>query len=109
MKTLSFQDEIRAGIPDVLPEMPPYDPEVNHAPKRKDILTPEQKKAVKSVTKGDRKKETAPRKREVKPDLVKREIIETVAQNLDRCFFDNAKIHSMDNIHLKECLFLTTY
>ena len=44
MKTLSFQDEIRAGIPDVLPEMPPYDPEVNHAPKRKDILTPEQKK-----------------------------------------------------------------
>ena len=44
MKTLSFQDEIRAGIPDVLPDMPPYDPEVNHAPKRKDILTPEQKK-----------------------------------------------------------------
>ena len=44
MKTLSFQDEIRAGIPDVLPEMPAYDPEINHAPKRKDILTTEQKK-----------------------------------------------------------------
>ena len=44
MKTLSFQDEIRAGIPDELPEMPAYDREINHAPKRKDILTPEQKK-----------------------------------------------------------------
>lgn len=39
-----FQKEILAGIPDVLPMAKPYDKEVNHAPKRKDILTPEQKK-----------------------------------------------------------------
>ena len=39
-----FQKEILAGIPDFLPEVKPYDPNINHAPKRKDILTPEQKK-----------------------------------------------------------------
>lgn len=39
-----FQKEILAGIPDVLPPLKPYDKEINHAPKRKDILTPEQKK-----------------------------------------------------------------
>lgn len=42
--TTEFQKEILAGIPDVLPPLKPYDTEVNHAPKRKDILTPEQKK-----------------------------------------------------------------
>ena len=41
---MTFQEEILAGIPaDKLPEAKPYDPEINHAPKRKDILTPEQK------------------------------------------------------------------
>lgn len=39
-----FQKEIRQGIPDTLPEPKPYDKDINHAPKRKDILTPEQKK-----------------------------------------------------------------
>ena len=39
-----FAEDIRAGIPDVLPEPMPYDTEVNHAPKRKDILTKEEKK-----------------------------------------------------------------
>ena len=39
-----FQQEIRLGIPDTLPEMPPYDTEINHAPKRKDILTPDEKR-----------------------------------------------------------------
>ena len=38
-----FQEEILAGIPAELPEVKPYDPEINHAPKRKDILTPEEK------------------------------------------------------------------
>ena len=44
MTTEQFQQEIRLGIPDVLPEMPSYDPDINHAPKRKDILTAEQKR-----------------------------------------------------------------
>ena len=39
-----FIADIRGGIPQELPEMQAYDTEINHAPKRKDILTPEQKK-----------------------------------------------------------------
>ena len=39
-----FQNELRAGIPNPLPAPQPYDPTVNHAPKRKDILTPAEKK-----------------------------------------------------------------
>ena len=38
-----FQEEILAGIPAELPEIKPYDPEINHAPRRKDILTAEEK------------------------------------------------------------------
>ena len=39
-----FQEEIIAGIPqDRLPEPKPYDKTINHAPKRKDILTAEEK------------------------------------------------------------------
>ena len=41
---LSFKEEIVLGIPATLPEPKPYDPDINHAPKRKDILTPEQKR-----------------------------------------------------------------
>ena len=39
-----FQEEIRIGIPDTLPEPKAYDKEINHAPKRKEILTDEEKK-----------------------------------------------------------------
>ena len=39
-----FKEEILAGIPqDILPEQKPYDDKVNHAPKRKDILTEAEK------------------------------------------------------------------
>ena len=38
-----FQEDILAGIPAELPEVKPYDPEINHAPKRKDILSDEEK------------------------------------------------------------------
>ncbi|MBP5302113.1 MAG: urocanate hydratase [Bacteroidales bacterium] len=41
---MTFQEEILAGIPhDCLPEQKPYDTTVNHAPKRKDILTEAEK------------------------------------------------------------------
>ena len=40
---MTFQEEILAGIPAALPEAKPYDTEINHAPKRKDILTDEEK------------------------------------------------------------------
>lgn len=39
-----FIADIRAGIPDTLPEPQAYDTTINHAPKRKDILTSEEKK-----------------------------------------------------------------
>ena len=42
----NFQEELRQGIPSTLPEMQPYDTTVNHAPKRKDILTPDEKLLV---------------------------------------------------------------
>ena len=42
--TREFSQEILAGIPaDKLPEAKPYDPQINHAPKRKDILKPQEK------------------------------------------------------------------
>ena len=50
MTIKDFQDDIRAGIPDVLPAQKPYDTEINHAPKRKEILTPkEQALAIKNA------------------------------------------------------------
>jgi urocanate hydratase len=39
-----FQADLRGGIPATLPELQPYDNTVNHAPKRKHILTAEQEK-----------------------------------------------------------------
>jgi len=40
----SFQDQIKEGIPNTLPQPKPYDEAINHAPKRKSILTLEEKK-----------------------------------------------------------------
>lgn len=44
MTTEEFRVLVSKGIPDSLPEPKLFDPNVNHAPKRKDILTPEEKK-----------------------------------------------------------------
>lgn len=38
-----FRKAVAEGIPDVLPEPKPYDAAINHAPKRKDILSAEEK------------------------------------------------------------------
>ena len=43
MTLQEFQNAIRAGIPDRLPAPKPYDKNINHAPRRKDILTAEEK------------------------------------------------------------------
>lgn len=43
MNTKQFQEAIHEGIPNTLPELQPYDTNINHAPKRKDILTQEEK------------------------------------------------------------------
>ncbi len=44
MTSQEFRRAVAAGIPDRLPARRPYDTEVNHAPRRKDILTPEEKR-----------------------------------------------------------------
>lgn len=41
---MTFHEQIQEGIPAVLPQPKPYETDINHAPKRKDILTPEEKK-----------------------------------------------------------------
>jgi urocanate hydratase len=46
----SFQEAILQGIPTELPPLPVYDESINHAPKRKDILSKEEKKlAIKNA------------------------------------------------------------
>lgn len=43
MTTEEFRRQVAEGIPAELPAPKEYDPSVNHAPRRKDILTPERK------------------------------------------------------------------
>ena len=38
-RRMTFEKEIQQGIPENLPELKPFDPEINHAPIRKDILS----------------------------------------------------------------------
>ncbi len=40
---MTFKEDILAGIPAILPEPKPYDEKINHAPKRKEILSAEEK------------------------------------------------------------------
>ena len=44
METTEFRDSIATGIPENLPDPQPLDPSVNHAPVRKDLLNPNEKK-----------------------------------------------------------------
>jgi len=41
---MNFKEQILQGIPKELPALKPYDTSINHAPKRKEILTVEEKK-----------------------------------------------------------------
>ena len=41
---MTFQDQIKEGIPTVLPEPKRFETEINHAPKRKEILSTDEKK-----------------------------------------------------------------
>ena len=50
MTIQEFQRQITAGIPEELPAPKPYDPAINHAPRRKEILSPEER--VLAVRKG---------------------------------------------------------
>lgn len=44
MSLTDFQKAVLEGIPAELPDPKPFDPNINHAPIRKDILSPEEKK-----------------------------------------------------------------
>ena len=41
---MTFQEQILEGIPTILPKAKPFELTINHAPKRKDILTKDEKK-----------------------------------------------------------------
>ena len=41
---MTFQEQIKQGIPTILPQPKPYEADINHAPKRKEILSAEEKK-----------------------------------------------------------------
>jgi len=43
-EVLNFKEQILEGIPNELPQAKPFNPEINHAPKRKEILSDEEKK-----------------------------------------------------------------
>ena len=43
---MTFQEQILKGIPAILPNSKPYEAEINHAPKRKEILSKEEKKTI---------------------------------------------------------------
>lgn len=63
-------------------------------------LTPEQKKNAKAATITTSAKPVRKNvKRERKPDEVKREIIETIAQNIDRCCFGE-DLHTVENVSI---------
>ncbi|MFY7943740.1 MAG: urocanate hydratase, partial [Crocinitomicaceae bacterium] len=44
MSSQAFKDEILQGVPNEIPNKKPYDDSVNHAPKRKEILSLAEKK-----------------------------------------------------------------
>jgi urocanate hydratase len=41
---MTFQEQIQQGIPAILPQPKPYEANINHAPKRKEILSDDEKK-----------------------------------------------------------------
>ena len=41
---MTFQEQIQQGIPSILPQPKPFEANINHAPKRKEILSAEEKK-----------------------------------------------------------------
>lgn len=41
---MTFQEQIQQGIPNELPQIKPYETNINHAPKRKEVLGEEEKK-----------------------------------------------------------------
>ncbi len=44
LNMMNLKEQIKQGIPTELPSLKTYDTNINHAPKRKDILSPEEKK-----------------------------------------------------------------
>lgn len=66
----SFKDLVLQGIPEQLPEPKAYETTINHAPKRKDILNPEEKKlAVRNALRYFDKKHHAVLAREFAEEL----------------------------------------
>ncbi len=41
---MTFKEQIQQGIPTILPQPKPFEANINHAPKRKEILSADEKK-----------------------------------------------------------------
>ncbi len=68
---MTFKEQVLQGIPDTLPNPKPYDPNINHAPKRKEILTEKEKKlALKNALRYFPKKHHATLLPEFKEELI---------------------------------------
>ena len=75
-----------------------WDNEIDHDRPTPFDLSEEQAKTAKEMTKGARAVDAygKTRKRERKPDEVKREVIATVAQNLPRCWLSDGEVNVTD-------------
>ena len=47
---MTFKEQIQQGIPSILPQAKTYETSINHAPKRKEILSAEEKISLKKRT-----------------------------------------------------------
>ncbi|OSY87278.1 urocanate hydratase [Tenacibaculum holothuriorum] len=69
---MTFKEQIQQGIPNILPPKKEYDTTINHAPKRKEILTDEEKKlALRNALRYFDKKDHAELLPEFKEELEK--------------------------------------
>ena len=67
---MTFQEQIKQGIPSVLPQKKDRNPNVSHAPKRKEILSEDEKKlALKNALRYFEPKDHAELIQEFKQDL----------------------------------------
>lgn len=70
VEQITFKNKVSEGIPKVLPQPKPFDLSINHAPKRKDILSKEEKKlALKNALRYFDKKQHAELLPEFKNEL----------------------------------------
>ena len=100
-----FKVQIQQGIPLELPQPKPYDTSINHAPKRREILTEEEKKlALKNALRYFEPKFHAELIKEFKEELENNEELEKIFISYVK-FYNKYKNHYKNNpMHIKKLL-----